>query len=109
MVRIEAFADGSPRINFQRSNGALRFNEGQTRIAAQPANHAMRRLTEVHSIVESRLSMTIIGVNATAICEISLRTSAVFNHMTAAKAKLARRDASKGSNLQAAATHIPMT
>src|SRR2546427_8618072 len=31
MLRIEVFAEGSPRINFHRSHGALRFNEGQTR------------------------------------------------------------------------------
>ncbi len=53
--------------------------------------------------------MTIIGANAEAICEISLLTSAVFNHITAAKAKHARRDASKASDPQAATTHILST
>ena len=53
--------------------------------------------------------MTIIGANAEAICEISLLTSAVFNHITAAKAKHARRDAFKGSYSQAATTHILST
>src|SRR5439155_20429783 len=109
MSRIEVFAEGSPRINFHRSNGALRFNEGQTRISTQAANHAMRRSKNVHSIVESRLSMTIIGENAEAICEISLLTSAVFNQITAANAKHARRDAFKGSYSQAATTHILST
>ena len=53
--------------------------------------------------------MTIIGVNASTICEISLRMSAVWSHTAAAKAKLARSEASKGSDLQAAAAHEPRT
>src|SRR6266566_4518719 len=109
MSRIEVFAEGSPRINFHRSNGALRFNEGQTRISTQAASHAMRRSKNVHSIVESRLSMTIIGENAEAICEISLLTSEVFNQITAVKTKHARRDASKASDSQATTTHMLTT
>src|SRR5262245_38617322 len=109
MFRIEAFAEGSPRINFHRSKGALRSNEGQTRISTQAANHAMRRGRKVHSIVDSRLSRTIIGANAEAICEILLLTSAVFNQIIAANAKHARRDASNGSDSQAATTHMLTT
>src|SRR5438128_6449065 len=110
MPRIAAGGFVSPRITLTRSGGAVRFNEGQTKSAAPAAaNHATRRGGEVHSIFASRLRMTITGVNATLICEISLRTSAVSNHTKAAKAKLARSDASRGSDIQAAAAHTPMT
>src|SRR5438105_15577914 len=100
----------SPRITFTRSAGALRFNEGQTNNAAPAtADHATRRAGEVHSVFASKLRMTIIGVNASTICEISLRMSAVWSHTAAAKAKLARSAASKGSHLQAAAAPEPRT
>src|SRR3989442_12753792 len=98
MPRMAADAVVSPRITLIKSAGALRFNEGQTKSAAQAAAaHATRRGSEVHSIVASRLRMTITGVNAKTICEISLRTSAVLSHNTAAKAKLARSVASRGA------------
>src|SRR5437867_9212519 len=110
MPRMADRAVVSPRITFTRSAGALRFNEGQTNSAAPAtADHATRRAGEVHSIFASKLRMTIIGVNARTICEISLRTKAVWSHATAAKAKLARSEASRVSDLQAAAAHEPRT
>src|SRR5436309_3636646 len=110
MPRITARGVVSPRITLTRSGGALRFNEGQTKSAAPAAaDQATRRAGEVHSIFASRLRMTITGVNATAICEISLRTIAVSSHTSAAHNKLASSAASSGSDLQAAAAHTPMT
>src|SRR5438105_4214111 len=110
MPRIAARGVVSPRITLTRSGGPLRFNEGQTKSAAPAAaDHATRRAGEAHSIFAMRLRMTITGVNATTICEISLRTSAVSSHTRAARAKLARSDASRGSDLQAAAAHTPTT
>src|SRR6266850_8194719 len=110
MSRIAARAFVSPRMTFPRSAGAVRFDEGQTRSAPQAAaTHTHRRAGEIHSLLASRLRMTITGVNARTICGISLRMRAVLNQIIAAKARLARSDASRGSVLHAAAAHTPMT
>src|SRR5438105_10482290 len=100
----------SRRISFTRSAGALRFTEGQAKSAALAAtDHTTRRAGELHSIFASKLRMTITGVNASTICEISLRTTAVSSHTTAAKVKLARSEASRGSDVQAAVAPRPIT
>src|SRR2546425_10130762 len=110
MPRMAARGVVWPWITFTRSAGALKFNEGQTKSTAPAAaDHATRRAGEVHSIFASKLRMTITGVNASTICEISLRTSAVWSHTTAARAKLARSEASRGSDVQAAVAHRPIT
>src|SRR5437870_11724304 len=110
MSRIAARALVSPRMTFPRSAGAVRFDEGHTRSAPQAAAaHTPRLAGEVHSLLASRLRMTITGVNASTICEISLRLRAVLSQITAAKARLARSDASRGSVLHAAAAQTPMT
>src|SRR5215831_15938241 len=101
MALMAARGVGPPWMTWRRPGHAVRVNEGQAKSAAPAAaDHATRRAGEVHSIFESRLRMTITGVNATTICGISLRTNAVSSHTRAAKARLTRSDASRGSDLQ---------
>src|SRR5207249_9913180 len=84
--------------------------EGQTKNTPQTVSiHAASARFDFNSFVASRPRTTIMGVNAAVMCGISLLTNALLTQITAAKVRLARRDAWRGSDFLATMMHLPIT
>src|SRR5437867_475921 len=90
--------------------GELRMAAGQAKSRIETQNpQTQRPCLDGHIGVPSRARSTIIGVKAAAMCGMSLVIRAVFNQITLKNARLARNDASRGSDFLATMTQTTIT